>query len=258
MQTRYNFKRFESVGIIMGGAIGFIKCLMFFFNFLIFLGGLCLLGTGAWITANPDGFKYLVSSHPLIYTGATIILVVGLILFLVGFLGCWGAISESKCLIMTFFILILLIFLVELIGAVLVFVFKKQIKTENFLTELKSKYKGENSKDVFSKTWDTIMIAFSCCGVTGPDDFMNVTALRKLPPSKRVPLTCCKRSDTGKILNKKECLLGNPNFRNDQGCYRVLVGHFMKYIHIIGICTLSVLLVEFFAMGFAICLYWKF
>ena len=64
------------------------------------LGGACLLGLGIWVIVDPTGFREIVAANPLLITGAYILLAMGGLLFLLGFLGCCGAIRENKCLLL--------------------------------------------------------------------------------------------------------------------------------------------------------------
>ncbi|XP_032898312.1 tetraspanin-18 isoform X2 [Amblyraja radiata] len=235
-----------------------LKYLMFLSNSLIIAGGICLLGVGIWVTTNPNGFKNIVAANPLIYTGAYIILSVGVILFFLGFLGCWGAIRESKQLLMTFLLLILIIFILELVAAVLALVFRKQIQKDYFLKELQMKYKGDNSTDAFSKTWNVIMMDFSCCGVNGPRDFGQNSTFHWLFPNRLLPESCCKRnraSPLEHILDKSKCVQGDAGYINNKGCFSMIAENFRSYVHLIGAFSIIVLLIELCAMGFAIFIY---
>lgn len=64
------------------------------------LGGACLLGIGIWVMVDPTGFREIVAANPLLITGAYILLAMGGLLFLLGFLGCCGAVRENKCLLL--------------------------------------------------------------------------------------------------------------------------------------------------------------
>lgn len=64
------------------------------------LGGSFLLGVGVWVLVDPTGFREIVAANPLLFTGVYIILGMGGMLFLLGFLGCCGAIRENKCLLL--------------------------------------------------------------------------------------------------------------------------------------------------------------
>lgn len=67
---------------------------------LLQLGGSFLLGVGIWVLVDPTGFREIVAANPLLFTGVYAILIMGGMLFLLGFLGCCGAIRENKCLLL--------------------------------------------------------------------------------------------------------------------------------------------------------------
>uniref|UniRef100_A0A4W5M914 Tetraspanin n=1 Tax=Hucho hucho TaxID=62062 RepID=A0A4W5M914_9TELE len=234
-----------------------IKYLMFVFNFLIFLGGSFLLGVGVWVLVDPTGFKEIVAANPLLFTGVYIILAMGGMLFLLGFLGCCGAIRENKCLLMFFFMLILVIFLAELAAAILAFIFREHLTREYFTKELKRHYQGYNNTDVFTGTWNAIMNTFDCCGVNSPEDFEE-SLFRLVNPNEKVPAACCRRGShpgDSAYISQEECLMGNMLFRNNKGCYSAVVDYFELYIYVAGALAIVVLTIELFAMVFAMCLF---
>lgn len=58
--------------------------------------GVCLFSVGTWVAANPNGFQNLITSSPLLSAGAYLILLVGVALSILGFLGCFGAIKQNR------------------------------------------------------------------------------------------------------------------------------------------------------------------
>lgn len=53
-----------------------------------------------WVLVDPTGFREIIAANPLLFTGVYVILGLGGMLFLLGFLGCCGAIRENKCLLL--------------------------------------------------------------------------------------------------------------------------------------------------------------
>ncbi|KAG7267102.1 hypothetical protein CRUP_022394 [Coryphaenoides rupestris] len=215
-----------------GDCLSCVKYLMFVFNFLIFLGGSFLLGVGVWVLVDPTGFREIVAANPLLFTGVYIVLAMGGMLFLLGFLGCCGAIRENKCL---------LLFLTR----------------EYFTKELKRHYQGYNNTDVFTSTWNAIMNTFDCCGVNSPEDFKE-SLFKSRNPNDMVPAACCQRpGQPGDVayLAQEQCLTGNMMFRNNKGCYSAVVDYFELYIYVAGASAIVVLTIELFAMVFAMCLF---
>ncbi|KAG8547102.1 hypothetical protein GDO81_029085 [Engystomops pustulosus] len=144
-----------------GDSLSCVKYLMFIFNFFIFLGGSFLLGLGLWVIIDPTGFREIIAANPLMFMGAYLLLAMGAMLFLLGFLGCCGAIRENKCLLLFFFMFILVIFLAELSAAILAFLFRENLTRDFFTKDLKRHYQGNNSTDVFTSTWNSVMMTVS-------------------------------------------------------------------------------------------------
>ena len=65
------------------------------------LVGVALLGVGIWAETGTDSFKNLVSDNPRIFNAVYIIVAAGALLLVVGFLGCCGALTESRCMLAT-------------------------------------------------------------------------------------------------------------------------------------------------------------
>jgi len=205
------------------------KYLMFFFNLLIFIGGAVLFGTGIWIIADGSSFKNIVSTDPMIFGAVYLLIAVGAVIFVTGFLGCCGAIKESKCLLNTFFFLVLIMFCVELAGIILAYI------NNNKLGEVvKASMDEYNDNEVIQDGWDTLQSAFSCCGYDGPADWAGPLASGILSGNPAYPTSC-----------------GDPiTAALRQGCKSVLAAYFI----IIGGVAVAVLVIELLAMIFACCL----
>uniref|UniRef100_A0A8C1EJQ1 Tetraspanin n=2 Tax=Cyprinus carpio TaxID=7962 RepID=A0A8C1EJQ1_CYPCA len=222
-----------------GDCLSCIKYLMFIFNFFIFLGGGFLLGVGIWVLVDPTGFREIVAVNPLLFTGVYAILIMGGMLFLLGFLGCCGAIRENKCLLLFFFMLILIIFLAELAMAILAFIFREHVSI------IIAGYHQATCNI-------PLTIMFDCCGVNSAEDFDDQSLFRLVNHSRLVPEVCCQRNDL--MMSKEECLKGIMPIRN-KGCYSAVVDYFETYIYMAGALAIVVLTIELFAMVFAMCLF---
>ncbi|XP_069479410.1 tetraspanin-18 [Ambystoma mexicanum] len=241
-----------------GDCLSCIKYLMFIFNFFIFLCGASLLGVGIWVIVDPTGFREIVAVNPLLFMGAYIVVGMGALLFLLGFLGCCGAIRENKCLLLFFFVFILLIFLAELSAAILAFIFRENLSREFFTREVKKHYQGSNSSQIFSSTWNSVMITFACCGVNGPQDFEDALHFKMLYPDDMVPEACCRReapSRDREFLSKEDCLMGREIYQNTEGCYTAILDSLETYVYLAGALAIGVLAIELFAMASAMCLF---
>lgn len=206
------------------------KYLMFLFNLLIFIGGAVLVGTGIWITVDGSSFKSIISVDPALFNAVYLLIAVGAVIFVTGFLGCCGAIKESKCLLNTFFVLVLVLFIVELAAIILGFV--NNSKLEEIIKESMTLY---GSNEVVRDGWDTLQSGFDCCGYNSPADWVESgfnAVVGGLPIT--YPSSC------GNVL----LVAAKP------GCKRILTGYFI----VIAGAAIAVLFVELLAMIFACCL----
>nr|XP_009476843.1 PREDICTED: CD81 antigen [Pelecanus crispus] len=133
----------------------------------------------------------------------------------VGFLGCYGAIQESQCLLGTFFTCLVILFACEVAAGIWGFVNKdqiakdvKQFYDQAFQQALMADPETNNAKTVVKTFHETL----DCCG---PDNIMEtITPLwrRDLCPDstslKRIiePSTCHKKID--ELFSGKLYLIG--------------------------------------------------
>ncbi|KAM6167115.1 leukocyte surface antigen CD53 isoform 2-T2 [Erethizon dorsatum] len=101
-----------------------LKYVLFFFNLLFWFCGCCILGFGIYFLIH-NNFGVLFHKLPFLTLG-NILVIVGSIIMVVAFLGCMGSIKENKCLLMSFFVLLLIILLTEVTLAILLFVHEQK------------------------------------------------------------------------------------------------------------------------------------
>lgn len=146
---------------------------MFAFNFLFWLLGCAILGVGIWIRVDPSFQKYAGEGEGFnyLYTGAYILIAVGAVIMVIGFLGCCGAIRESQCMLATFFVFLFLIFAVLLGVGIWSVYMKDSLENEvsTVLNDRVAKYKTDQASQEFM---DNIQINFNCCGADkGLEDY---------------------------------------------------------------------------------------
>ncbi|XP_003798997.1 tetraspanin-8 [Otolemur garnettii] len=114
----------------MAGVSGCIKYSMFIFNFLFWVCGVLILAIGIWVRVSKDGQEILNSADSGLnpYVAVNILIAVGSIIMVLGFLGCCGAIKESRCMLLLFFIGLLLILILQVVAGILGATFKTEFK----------------------------------------------------------------------------------------------------------------------------------
>nr|XP_055059926.1 CD81 molecule a [Misgurnus anguillicaudatus] len=154
-----------------------IKYMLFFFNFIFWLAGCVILGVSLWLrhdtkTSTLLGLKLEDTQAPTtFYISVYILIAVGAVMMFVGFLGCYGAIQESQCLLGTFFACLVILFACEVAAGIWGFMHKDKISKEmvNFYDSVYDKsLRSENDKKIAAATVLKVFHeTLQCCGKSG-------------------------------------------------------------------------------------------
>uniref|UniRef100_A0ABI7ZKG8 Tetraspanin 9 n=1 Tax=Felis catus TaxID=9685 RepID=A0ABI7ZKG8_FELCA len=197
-------------------------------------GQLCgcgLLGVGIWLSVSQGNFATFSPSFPSL-SAANLVIAIGTIVMVTGFLGCLGAIKENKCLLLSFFIVLLIILLAELILLILFFVYMDKVN-ENAKKDLKEGlllYNTENNVGL-KNAWNIIQAEMRCCGVTDYTDWYPVLG------ENTVPDRCCMENSQGCGRNTT-----TPLWRT--GCYEKVKTWFDDNKHVLGTVGMCILIMQ--------------
>ncbi|XP_062827513.1 tetraspanin-16 isoform X2 [Anolis carolinensis] len=228
----------------------FLKMMMFVFNGVIFIGGVGLLGIGIWVKMDSTSFvKVLRAASPhlmqLINVGYLCI-AVGIFLLLMGFMGCWGSVKESKCLLLMFFVLTLILFIAEVAGAVVVLAFSSvadvfvEYLEKWAITFLKKDYGRQTD---LTEIWNTTMEQMKCCGFNNYTDFSDSYFYQTY---NKYPSPCCP--------DNKDCQESEID-ESKQGCLNEFQVFLNKNGKIVGGVVLGIGALELAAMIASMFLY---
>jgi len=159
---------------VLEGCDRFLKYIFFLFTFVLFLLGCCAIGIGAWASVD-KGFEDRidakvpgVDAHAL-KSAALLLIIVGVGIMLVGFLGCCGAMKENQCFLALFSLCLFLIFALMIAGAVMAANYQGALQDllKKGIGQLKGEYGEVNAS---TAAIDTIQKKYKCCVFHAPED----------------------------------------------------------------------------------------
>nr|XP_025138825.1 tetraspanin-9 [Bubalus bubalis] len=232
------------------GCLCCLKYMMFLFNLIFWLCGCGLLGVGIWLSVSQGNFATFSPSFPSL-SAANLVIAIGTIVMVTGFLGCLGAIKENRCLLLSFFIVLLIILLAELILIILFFVYMDKVN-ENAKKDLKEGlllYNSENNVGL-KNAWNIIQAEVragggdrcTCCGVTDYRDWFLVLG------ENTVPDRCCMENSQG-------CGQNNTTLVWRTGCYEKVKQWFADNKHVLGTVGMCLLITQILGMAFSMTLF---
>ncbi|XP_012937911.1 CD9 antigen [Aplysia californica] len=196
----------------MGQCTGCLKYILFIFNFAMWLLGCALLSVGIWMKMDDSAQHHVermnevvdeeyqisysaIGGDDLTVTIAYLLIVFGIILIIVTFIGCCGAVRENTCMLIAFAVC-LFVLMIALLG-VGVWAYLKSDDVDAHTDDLRQttdqnihrairKYHDDEVSEGFM---DAIQGKFRCCGGRKAEDDYGSKAL--------VPLSC--NEDTYKI-----------------------------------------------------------
>uniref|UniRef100_A0A3Q4GHE5 Tetraspanin n=1 Tax=Neolamprologus brichardi TaxID=32507 RepID=A0A3Q4GHE5_NEOBR len=179
------------------------------FNLLIFMGGLTLLALGIWVSS--DGGSLLQILRPFSKQSTQVVnvgffcIVIGAVLMLLGILGCYAAHKKSKCLLLTFASIMLIIFISEVATGVVTVPLRKDHYVDNPLHIFSC---GMNNTRMSS------FFQLRCCGFSNYTDFIGSSFQNATGGS--LPSICCR-------TNNNTCTPAQAEYSNVQGCFQQIL-----------------------------------
>jgi len=254
-----------------------VKYLLFTTNFLIFVLGFTVFGLGIWVVVDKPTFLNLFDKAQAvtdvsdsfdveIYTSAAyILMVVAILVVIISFFGCCGAIKESKCMLGTYFTLILAMFIVMVVGAVLGYSGDLEKTIKKPLESALKKYKDDATQADdpalwgYKEAWNEVQTELKCCGVTDVEDWEQTGVEFGFPAGMNKPLGCCKVGKDGDIDNPEQCRKNQSGSESTtfyfEGCYTKIKNKIEENQNMVVGVAIGVVVVMFLNMlfSFAMC-----
>nr|XP_004403887.2 PREDICTED: LOW QUALITY PROTEIN: CD81 antigen [Odobenus rosmarus divergens] len=197
------------------------------------LAGGVILGVALWLRHDPQTTNLLyleLGDRPApntFYVGIYILIAVGAVMMFVGFLGCYGAIQESQCLLGTFFTCLVILFACEVAAGIWGFVNKDQI--------------AKDVKQFYDQALQQAVV---------DDDANNAKAVVK---TFHETLNCCGSSTlstlTTSIFKNNLCPSSSTIISNlKEDCHQKIDDLFSGKLYLIGIAAIVVAVIMIFEM----------
>lgn len=144
-----------------------------------------IISVGTTIYAVYENFSHFLD--PSYFSPATVLIVVGILVFIIAFMGCCGALRESTCMVLVFAVLLSLVLIMELAAAVAAYALQDGIKDLLAGKINVTMYQYEKNEEA-KLAIDFMQSRLRCCGYNSYLDW------NKIPFNNThmdVPDSCC-------------------------------------------------------------------
>jgi len=191
-----------------------------------------------------------IAESKFVLVPASILLLTGFLILIVGIIGIISVCTESRCLLATFFTILTLILALLVFACAFSIVFNKDDKLVHKIGDSWTEgFKRYSNSTEWKDEIDYVQSTLTCCGLIEAKDWLDMD-LNPGWASKHndsVPGSCCKTT-------KRTCPL--PNAPQDAGCLTLVVKAFrekLKWIYMVAAGLAALLLTGMVATGVVMC-----
>lgn len=128
-------------------------------NSIIFLSGAIVLALGVWTVSDKSFMERVLGIH--LYVASSVLLIVtGSIVSFIALLGSLGAYKELKCMLKTYFFILLTLLVVIVSLSAVCFVFRDELD-EKLHDELQSSMQNYANDSRVTEAWDSMQTSVS-------------------------------------------------------------------------------------------------
>jgi CD63 antigen len=218
----------------------FWRTILFIFNFVFVVTGLALIGLGAYVQVQATKYLDFLGNQ---YTNTPVLfIVVGVVIFLIAFLGCCGAVKKNKCMVYTYSALLFIVLVAEIAAGIAAYVLKDALEARiNQKMQMGMQNYGKDDYGGVTTTWDLVQRELECCGVNNATDWKS-TDYNKTPDS------CCQTDSIGCGEN------ATPDQLWSKGCLPMMKNQFLANIDKIGGSALGIAVIQLIGVIIAFCI----
>ncbi|GFS58337.1 tetraspanin [Trichonephila inaurata madagascariensis] len=164
-----------------------LKYLLLGFNLFLTILGLTLLAISIWIRVDPEFWEYETTLDvDNFHTVCIMFIVASIFILIVGFVGCFGAATERRWLLIMYIVIFGFVFLLQLGALVLMWSapYSKTI-TKELEKQIQNQIESRNTDDSSRNFVDFIQYHLECCGSVSHKDYKGAA----------VPNSCLSKVD---------------------------------------------------------------
>lgn len=254
----------------MGFRMNLLKLVIVVPNILTLIIGITMIVFGSMAANKVNDFDFSNERYEFAHdlgvhdlrAGSAVAIVAGILTSIVSVLALCGVGAKSRPLLIIYCMIMFLVLILEIAAAILGFIFYGHVKDkfQGFLmTDLDS---WDNAKDKRNNETNFLIYIqdnLECCGVEGPNDWLNAKEWECHDTPKQLPRSCCGIKDKETICYLESASQTTPSplpdkrepvKRLENGCYDQL----LKGTYLLGTASIAIfffqLIVVFFAIYF--------
>lgn len=160
-----------------------VKYLIFIVNFIFAVTGLLLIGFGVYVYVYTQANSYPELEGEDLFKAAffipILLITIGVFILVIFFIGCCGSLLESRCMLLTYAVLLTAILLVEVFFAISAYV-----RLPGIIQDMKTEMINDRDKGAMD-FWDDLQQNLTCCGVMSYKDWKNNHSTTTILPTSK-------------------------------------------------------------------------
>lgn len=224
-----------------------LKYTLCVYNFIFLLSGCTVCGLGLWTLLEKLDFIQLMTNGT--YEATTWLLVsTGLLSVLTALLGYTAIARESRCLLASYTILLVLVFMFESVIGLLAYVYQEQLEPDLERSLGSTFILGYSDSGLEGSPVDRVQQQYLCCGVHSFSDWEG-SPWQVLHPGLKVPDSCCKSVSPGCGFRD------HPSNIQYTGCIHRFTQELTLHLKLLGSISLGIALLQVIGVILTSCLF---
>ncbi|EDO47698.1 predicted protein, partial [Nematostella vectensis] len=191
--------------------------------------GIAILAVGIWVITSRSQYNSLLSNDNYV-TVPGLMIAAGCLVIIVCVVGCVAVIKENRFILVSYLIMLVLIFILEIATGVVAVIYRSEVSKISYELEvgIRGKMNRYGFTDAVTKAIDDLQKEFKCCGDRGMDSWNNTSWKQsEISGNNSVPDSCCKSPSPGCGIRL------HPNNIQEFGCISKLEKFFLDNLAIL-------------------------